>query len=233
MNSSSNIFSSVEGEFSTPPIYLSDGYTEQAFNHLQDDWSALSSNTNIHAVEAITTEVKYNDPKILLEEYHKIKEKQKQIHLIQKNLEKELEDVKQYNTSFDRTIHDSLRLFGKNEDVSKLIGKLSITVKGEVEMETVRIQSLLEENKLQKEKCFEEIGDYVKLLKECITILPEEERTNFENPYLCGICVENNISHVFRPCGHTICQTCLHSQHLWNCHICRKRIDEKLKIFFS
>jgi uncharacterized protein with GYD domain len=177
--------------------------------------------------------VKSNDPKILLEEYHKIKEKQKQIDAFHKSLEKELEDLKQYNTSFDRTIHDSLRIFGKNEDIAKLTGKLSITVKGEVEMETVRITSLLEENKLQKEKSIEEIGDYVKLLKECVSVLSEEERHSFENPYICGICVENNITHVFRPCGHTICQSCMNSQHMWNCHICRKHITERIKVFFS
>jgi hypothetical protein len=223
-------FSNIEGEYSTPSVF---GITEE-FNHLQDDWSALSSsNTNIHPVEAITTEAIYNDPKVLLEEYHKIKEKQKQIDAFHKSLEKELEDVKQYNTSFDRTIHDSLRIFGKNEDVAKLSGKLSITVKGEVEMETARIKSLLEENKLQKEKCVEEIGDYVKLLKECVTMLPEEERHAFENPYICGICVERSVTHVFRPCGHTICQTCMNTQHMWNCHICRKNIAEKIKVFFS
>lgn len=234
MNSSSNIFESVEGEFSTPALYQN-GFIEQAFNHLQDDWSALSSsNTNIHPVEHLTTEVKSNDPKVLLEKYHTIKDKLKQIEDFHKSLEKELEDVNRYNKAFDQTIFDSLRIFGKkNEDVPTLTGKLSTIVKSEIEMETARLQSLLDENKIQREKCVEEISDYVKLLKECVNTLDETERHNFENPYLCGICVERNITHVFRPCGHTICQTCMNTQHMWNCHICRKSIGEKIKVFFS
>jgi hypothetical protein len=233
MNSSSNIFSSVESVFSTPIDSIR--YNDQEFSHLQDDWSVLSSsNTNIPAVEQITTEVKMNDPKVLLEKYHTIKDKLKQIEEFHKSLERERDDVQRCSKAFDQTIFDSLRLFGrKNQEIPSLTGKLSTTVKEEIEMETIRIQSLLEENIIQKEKTVEEISEYVKLLKECVNTLDEAERHNFENPYLCGICVERNITHVFRPCGHTICQICMNTQHMWNCHICRKRIEEKIKVFFS
>ncbi len=230
MNASSYFFQSVEGEFSNVVNQ------QEQFNHLQDDWTTLSgdSQTNIHPVEQITTEVKYNDPKVLLEKYHSIKDKQKNMDEFHKTLEKELEDVKRFEKNFTQNIFDLLRLFGKKgEDIGMLSGKLSTIVKGEIEMETVRIQSLIDENKVQKEKITEDMSSYVKLLKECVNTLDETERHNFENPYLCGICVERNITHVFRPCGHTICQTCMNSQHMWNCHICRKNIGEKIKVFFS
>lgn len=232
MDSSSNVFESVEGQFSTPSVFLSDGYTDQAFSHIQDDWTTLSR-SNVQPVEATITEVSC-DPKILLEKYHSIKDKQKQMDEFHKSYEKELEEVQRFEKKFTQTIFDSLRLFGKNgEDIAMLTGKLSILVKGEVETEIVRLRSLIDENRRQKEKATEEISAYVKLLKECVLTLDEAERHNFENPYLCGICVERNITHVFRPCGHTICQTCLDTQHFWNCHICRKHISDKIKLFFS
>lgn len=230
MDSSSNVFTSVEGEFSTPVIQFNGGYPIEEFNHIQDDWSSL---TNMKPCEQITMDIQSNDPKLIYEAYSKLKEKNTQINENQKSLEKEFEDLKKYNTSFEQTIHDSLRLFGKNEEVALLTGKLCRTIKEEIETETAHIQSLIEENKLQKEKCMKQIQDYVKLLKECVSVLSEEERHAFENPYICGICVENNITHVFRPCGHTICQTCMNTQHLWNCHICRKHITEKIKVYFS
>jgi hypothetical protein len=237
MNSSSNIISNVEnveGTFSTPVNY--NQYSYQEFNHIQDDWTTLASNTqtNVTAVEQITTEVKMNDPKILLKKYHTLKEKVKHIEEFHKSLDRERDEIQKYSKEFDQTIFDSLRLFGrKNVEILSLTGKLSTIVKGEVEMETVRIQSLIDENKVQMEKAIEETSGYVKLLKECVNTLDEAERHNFENPYLCGICVERNITHVFRPCGHTICQTCMNMQHMWNCHICRKNIGEKIKVFFS
>lgn len=231
MDSSTNIFSNVEGEFPTR-TFNNVMQPNQEFSHLQDDWTSLSG-SNMQPIELITTEVKYNDPKLLLEKYHSIKDRLKNIDDFQKSLQKEIEDIKKYNKNFDQTIFDSLRLFGKNEDIATLSGKLSSSVKDSIEVETTRLTSLIEESKVQKEKCIEEIGDYVKLLKECVNTLSEEERHNFENPYLCGICVEQNITHVFRPCGHTICQTCMTANRSWGCHICRKHITETIKVFFS
>lgn len=259
MNSSTNVFENVEGQFPTPEVHpaninyqdfqhlqddwasLSSSHTNlhtiphfsnQEFQHIQDDWTSLSSISNFN-VQQKTSEVTSTDPKILLDAYHKIKDKQKSIDTFHKHLEKELDDIQSYNKSFDKTIFDTLRLFGRNEEIAKMSGKLSILIKEEIETEVIRIKSMIDENKRQKSKCLEDISDYVKLLKECVATLDESERHNFENPYLCGICVEQNITYVFRPCGHTICQTCLESQHMWNCHICRKNISEKIKVFFS
>jgi hypothetical protein len=227
-----DIFSNIEGEYSSPPVFGS-GVTEQ-FHHLQDDWNALSgSNANIESTEIITTEVKCNDPKVLLEKYHSMKDKLKNIDDFQRSLQKELEDIKKYNKNFDQTIFDSLRIFGKNEDIISLSGKLSSAVKDGIELEVTRLTSLIEEGKIQKDKYIEEIRDYNKLLKECVMTLDEGERHNFENPYLCGICVERNITYVYRPCGHTICQTCVNTIHSWRCHICRTTVAEKIKVFFS
>jgi len=45
----------------------------------------------------------------------------------------------------------------------------------------------------------------------------------------CKICLVNTPKVIFTTCGHSACFSC--SNKLNNCHICRKRISKKIKIF--
>lgn len=51
--------------------------------------------------------------------------------------------------------------------------------------------------------------------------------TNFE----CKICMEKPINTVNLPCGHTFCNDCLGN--IDYCFICRKKIDNKIKLFID
>ena len=55
-----------------------------------------------------------------------------------------------------------------------------------------------------------------------------------EDSQLCKICMENEISFVFIPCGHLItCENCALSENLKNCPMCRKQITTLLKTYLS
>ena len=55
-----------------------------------------------------------------------------------------------------------------------------------------------------------------------------------EDSQLCKICMENEISFVFIPCGHLItCENCALSENLKNCPMCRKQITTRLKTYLS
>ena len=51
--------------------------------------------------------------------------------------------------------------------------------------------------------------------------------TNFE----CKICMERPIDTMNLPCGHTFCGLCVNN--IDECYICRKKIDNKIKIFID
>ena len=53
------------------------------------------------------------------------------------------------------------------------------------------------------------------------------------NAFRCGVCMETELLQfvVFIPCGHTACTTCV--VHLTNCHLCRKPIEHKQRMFFA
>ena len=59
----------------------------------------------------------------------------------------------------------------------------------------------------------------IKNLNNCIT--------NFE----CKICMERPIDSINIPCGHTFCCVCINS--CVECYICRKKIDNKIKLFID
>lgn len=63
--------------------------------------------------------------------------------------------------------------------------------------------------------------------------LTEEEREALVDPNKCAICIERKISLVFNPCGHTICRECCDAERLDRCHICRKFINTKIRIYYS
>lgn len=49
---------------------------------------------------------------------------------------------------------------------------------------------------------------------------------------MCPVCLTENISHTFSPCGHTICAKCV-GKISRNCPICRQEIKQKLKLYFT
>jgi hypothetical protein len=85
--------------------------------------------------------------------------------------------------------------------------------------------------KIQKLK--QNISEVTQLIKEGVRgEIADEDIQRMRDPNLCVICVENKVTHVFNPCGHTVCQGCIDPT-LTRCHLCRRQIMNKIKIYFS
>lgn len=53
-----------------------------------------------------------------------------------------------------------------------------------------------------------------------------------QNEPICSICIQESVAFTLVPCGHTFCQGCMRKQHS-ECFICRGRIKERVKLYFS
>jgi hypothetical protein len=53
-----------------------------------------------------------------------------------------------------------------------------------------------------------------------------------EETPLCSICISHSVTYALNPCGHTFCHSCAHKQ-LGHCFICRTKISNRLKLYFS
>ena len=62
----------------------------------------------------------------------------------------------------------------------------------------------------------------------------EKQSKNLEDARTCKICMENEISFVFIPCGHLItCENCAVNGDLKICPMCRKQITKRVKTYLS
>ena len=60
--------------------------------------------------------------------------------------------------------------------------------------------------------------------------IPLATSRHYEAP-LCPVCINNSVSHVITPCGHTFCETCIGQTR--TCMVCRGVVNRKLKLFFG
>lgn len=61
--------------------------------------------------------------------------------------------------------------------------------------------------------------------------MTEEELASIQSGKTCSICIENDVNVAFPACGHTACAGC--AENLNRCHVCRREILTKIKLFFS
>jgi hypothetical protein len=72
-------------------------------------------------------------------------------------------------------------------------------------------------------KKFITVRDIVTLLR--ISAGPEKEP-------ICGICLNDSVTHVLVPCGHTYCDGCVRRQQR-QCFVCRQGASQAIRIFFT
>ena len=48
----------------------------------------------------------------------------------------------------------------------------------------------------------------------------------------CSICLSENVTSYFNPCGHTACINCIEKNHDKNCPLCRSYIQSVHKLYF-
>lgn len=136
------------------------------------------------------------------------------------------------------TIQNNLKT--KMDKLDKLQGKLANLFEIDV---NDKYESLMMANEEYLKKVFEDtnieaeykalIEAYRKFITLRDTLLITKNFTNVENTPLCGICVEEGVSHVLVPCGHTFCQNCIRKHTSNICFICRTSIKDKVRMYFS
>ncbi len=72
-------------------------------------------------------------------------------------------------------------------------------------------------------KKFMTVRDIVTLLR--ISAGPEKEP-------ICGICLNDAVTHVLVPCGHTYCDGCVRRQQR-QCFVCRQGASQAIRVFFT
>ena len=87
--------------------------------------------------------------------------------------------------------------------------------------------------KKQTEKIKIEMNMYKKKDEQSQIIFAEQKDkiARLDEKSLCKICLNKDVEMVFLPCGHLACKFCGHR--VSDCHICRKLIQKKHKIFLS
>ena len=98
------------------------------------------------------------------------------------------------------------------------------------------IKDLKAENKVLNDKLNGEnnaLNGQNEALKEEVQILKENlQCMEDNNDRSCTICFECPINTVFIPCGHSIsCEKCAFKNSLKNCPMCRKTLQQKIKIY--
>jgi hypothetical protein len=192
------------------------------------------SHSNVFSQNEKEEELPIINMKKVLETFTTLKSDLKKKQTSKQINENALKEIKTCEENVNKSIMDSLRIFGgKSDELLSITGLFSNIIKQEAMEETTRLESLQEEMLKDEYKMTDKIGQCAKMLKECVKDMSDEQRETFQNPALCGICVENSVTYVYNPCGHTICQACRTSSRGYNCHICRTYIKECIKIFFS
>ncbi len=69
-----------------------------------------------------------------------------------------------------------------------------------------------------------------KMLYEAIQVF--KTGNDFQNEPICSICLNDHVNVAIDPCGHTFCNTCARRMNN-DCGICRTRIKNRIKVFFS
>jgi hypothetical protein len=128
----------------------------------------------------------------------------------------------------------------KLDKLDKLQGKLANLFEIDV---NDKYEQLMEANEAYLKKVFEEanieteyksvIQAYRKFLTLRDIVLLTKSHSATESMPLCSICIEEGVSHVLIPCGHTFCQNCIRKHTTNTCFICRANVKDRVKLYFG
>jgi len=181
------------------------------------------------------TEAEFLEKIILIKD--KIAKLYKEYNILKKKLEEQ-----------DTEINEILAMKDKNQELHKLLNKRFYISCMENDSRVTSIQErekntneVLEEiyNVKKKEKIILnmrmfKIQDMILMLKKIISY-QNDENGSIVNPneYICTICAEDrNVKYCMEPCGHLFCDACsFRIQN--NCHICRHRVNKKIRMYFN
>jgi hypothetical protein len=143
----------------------------------------------------------------------------------------------EYKKAGEETFKYELQLKDKLDILDKIQGKLSGIVDLEI---TEAYNPLMEATEAYMSKIYEKHKieeDYKGFIKSYRRFLALRDivlmtRTGDHTDPMCIICLDEPVSYVITPCGHTYCSTCIKKQYS-ACFICRGNIRDRVKIFFG
>lgn len=181
------------------------------------------------------TEAEFLEKIILIK--NKIAKLYKEYNILKKKLEEE-----------DTEINEILAMKDKNQELHKLLNKRFFISCMENDSRVNSIQErerntneVLDEiySVKKKEKILLnirmfKIQEMILMLKKIISY-QNDENGSIVNPneYICTICAEDRkVKYCMEPCGHLFCDSCsFRIQN--NCHICRHRVNKKIRMYFN
>jgi hypothetical protein len=86
--------------------------------------------------------------------------------------------------------------------------------------------------KSQIEIDYRELVELYKKWNICRQIISQLHTFKETHEPQCSICINDSVSYVIVPCGHTFCSSCSKKQNT-TCYICRSIIRERVKLFFT
>ena len=134
---------------------------------------------------------------------------------IRKTFESDQEDISQYREFLIRTLQCTCTKFPDQYSLD-IIDKDG---KNKVKNYTEKIR--------MKRKRYREKDEQ----NQIIFAEQKDKIARLEEKSMCKICLTKDVEMVFLPCGHLACEFCGHR--VSDCHICRKLIQKKHKIFLS
>jgi hypothetical protein len=207
----------------------------------QDSQDSQDSQDNSHATprSSIDLDQLSKDAKHIVQDF---KRKEQQLKEIESNIRQTETELTDIDTMFKDITIARMKLeceivlsnITSNEDSDNL------TLLGNSYIEKLTIlQAELLNNKRNKLRTLERrrtiIEENLNALRKFILLGVKEivsTEVGNEKTHLCPICFINEVSLCLEPCGHTVCGECSNRVN-YSCMVCRKRIDKKIRLYFS
>ena len=146
--------------------------------------------------------------------------------------------IELYKETSERLMDAENQLKMRVEKMDKIQKRVSIVMELQTNEATPELVSSLEKylevtfRSMEIESFYKSVIYYYQkqmALRESIHLF---KTTNVVNEPLCPICLTDSVSTAISPCGHTFCSTCSKKMPM-ECGVCRGRIRDRLKLYFS
>jgi hypothetical protein len=146
--------------------------------------------------------------------------------------------IELYKETSERLMDAENQLKMRVEKMDKIQKRVSIVMELQTNDATSELISSLEKylevsfRSMEIEPLYKSVIYYYQkqmALRESIQLF---KTTNVVNEPLCPICLTDSVSTAISPCGHTFCSTCSKKMPM-ECGVCRGRIRDRLKLYFS
>ena len=155
------------------------------------------------------------------------------------NLERAISKINElYLKSLEELFNADKQLHSALDSVRYTFKNVDAILNLEINETTIEMYSVLARyihTTLEKHRLKSYFDIFLKARRKFIkyrVLLNAKNVVNIESRVTCSICIDNPVSHVLIGCGHTFCNDCTRKQ-TTICYICRSKISERVKIYFS